>query len=388
VTLLATYFREPRRITITLIFALHGMTVGSLYSRVSDLQLAMDLSPAALGLAFVGIPAGVFCGSLLVSNLIEKQGTRLTLLCATPLFGLGPTLASLALGAVSLFAALFLCGLGLTTVNVTMNVEADRVEHATAARLINRCHGTWSLGVFAATLAGTAAVAAGLPPTVHFLLVFLVQLAGVAVIIAPMEPSPPRAHAGGAQRKRFALPTLGVVLILAYAAGGILLDGTTRNWSVIYLRDQFAPPAWIATLTLPSIVIAQISGRFLADGFIERFGVVRVAAVLAAVSFVGLSLVVSAGTIPTTLVGFALVGLGISTVHPQSLSAVARLGDRPSSENVAAFSTLQTVLGFVSPPFFGLIASHFSTRTAFACFLPLPLLAIAFARYLVRPGKD
>ena len=52
--------RDPRRLTIALVFALHGITVGSFFSRIADLQAAIGLSEAQLGLAVIGLPAGVF----------------------------------------------------------------------------------------------------------------------------------------------------------------------------------------------------------------------------------------------------------------------------------------------------------------------------------------
>ena len=376
---------ERRRLRIVLVFALHGVTVGSFFSRIADLQAKIGLSEAELGLALIGLPAGVFFGSLFVSRIIEKRGTRMALLFGLPFFATGPLLASLAGDLATLFACLFLLGLGLTTCNISMNVEADRVEAATAARLINRCHGTWGIGFLAASLAGTLAVAAGLSPTGHFLIVFAVLTAGAIAVVGPMRPSEPRAHRGPARPTRFALPTAGVLLIIGFACSGILLESSSRNWSVIYLRDAFSAADWVATLTLPSFVIAQIAGRFSADTLIERFGPVPVARVLSVVSLAGLTLAVSAGSIVVTLAGFALIGFGISTVHPQSLSAAARLGDRPSSQNVAAFSTLQTIIGFVGPPLFGLVASRYGIRISFAMILPLPVLAVFFARYLASP---
>jgi fucose permease len=197
-----------------------------------------------------------------------------------------------------------------------------------------------------------------------------------------MATSPPRAHAGLTRMPRLALPTIGVLLIIAFACSGIVLEGSTRNWAIIYLRDDFHTEAWVATLALPAIIVAQIAGRFLADGLIDRFGPVRVAIALSVVSLVGLAVIVSVGSVLVALLGFALIGLGISTVHPQALSAAARRGDRPASLNVAAFSTVQTAIGFLSPPIFGFVAARYGIRTSFAIMLPLPLVAIAFARFL------
>jgi fucose permease len=283
---------------------------------------------------------------------------------------------------MTLFAAIFLFGLSLTNCNISMNVEADRVEASTGVRVLNRCHGTWAIGFLVASLGGTGAVAAGLPPLAHFIIILAVVFAVAATVVAPMEASPPRAHSRQGPARRFALPTLGVLLITGFAASGILLEGTTRAWSIIYLRDDFAAVAWVTTLSLPAIIVAQTAGRFLADHLIDRFGPVRVAVVLTAVSLVGLLTIVLAGSVAVALVGFLLIGLGISTVHPQSFSAVARLGDRPASENLAAMATLQTLIGFMSPPLFGFVAARYGIRVSFALILPLPLIALYFARAL------
>ncbi len=182
--------------------------------------------------------------------------------------------------------------------------------------------------------------------------------------------------------RRLALPTAGVLLVMGFALSGFLLESSARSWSVIYLRGNFAVAAWVATLTLPAFVVTQTLGRFLADPLIDRHGPARVAIALTVISGLGLALTVTVSSVPLVLAGFALIGLGISTVQPQAMSAVARLGDRPSSENVAAFSMLQTLISFAAPPLFGFVASRYGVRASFAMLLPLPLIALAFARFL------
>ncbi len=376
-------FSDNRRLAIVVVFVLHGVVVGSFFSRLADLQRSIGLTEARLGLALIGMSAGIFTGSLLVSRAIETYGVRRLLLVALPVFAAGPLLAALlADGAVSLFLLLALLGLGLAFCNISMNVEADRIEAADGRRLLNRCHALWAVGFLAATLAGTAAVALRIPPAGHFAVVFVV-VGGVALAtVLPMRPAAPRAHRGEALRRRFARPTVGVFLIMGFAISGMWLDGTTRNWSVIFLRDVYNPAEWVATLTLPAIIVFQVVGRLSADSLIERYGPVVVARVLTAIALVGLLLVVASGSVAASLAGFALIGLGISTAQPQALSAAARLGDRPSSENLAALATLQTILGLASPPVIGAVASAFGIRASFALLLPLPIMAIYFARYL------
>lgn len=376
----------PKSLSIMVIFALHAFMVGSLYGRIAEIQKALELSEEVFGLALMGLPAGVFFGSPLVGWIIERLGPRRTLLYLVPAFASGPLIVAFAIGPVTLAAALGLHGFLLSICNIAMNVEADRIEAQTGTRIINRCHGCWGIGLLIVYSLGAGAIAAGVSPALHYAALFVFMILAAWIIIRPMAESPPRRHAGSGPAKRFALPGVGVLLIVGYAGAGLWLEGVARNWSVIYLRDAFGAVEWLAALALAALVSTQTFGRFMADGLIDRFGVVSVARALTLVGLAGLALVTFAASTPAALFGFALIGLGISTVYPQSVSAAARLGDRPSAENVAAFSTVQTLISFVASPIFGFAAGQFGLRAALMLILPLPLLALYFARYL-RPRE-
>jgi MFS family permease len=158
---------------------------------------------------------------------------------------------------------------------------------------------------------------------------------------------------------------------------------------VIYVRDLFGAAEWIAALALPAIVVTQTVGRFAGDGLIERLGAATSGRLVAVALLAGLIVIVMAPVTGMVLAGFALIGVGVSTVLPQAFSAAARWGDRPAAESMAAFATLSTVMGFLGPPVFGALAEWFGLRVAFALFIPLPLISIAFAGYLgPREGAE
>ena len=159
----------------------------------------------------------------------------------------------------------------------------------------------------------------------------------------------------------------------------MLIEGAAYTWSVIFLRDSFDIPLWMETLTLPSFLTAMMVARLISDGLVERYGPVRVASTLAAVSFIGLAFVVFGNALVPVLIGFALMGFGVSVSFPLAISAAARLGDRPASDNLAAFTVLQRFLFLVTPTIVGLIATSYDLRTAFACMLPFALASIFLA---------
>ncbi len=353
-----------------------------MFSRIPDMQQALGLNEAQLGLALLGQPAGAILSFLISSQVVERVGTRIVVLLTVPLL-------ALVLIGIALAPSLILMGLGFAVFgavfalsNIALNVEADRVEAASGRRLMNTCHGIWSIGVLTASLIGTAMRGFGISPAVHFAIILVPVVVGMALFALPMQPAPARPHSSARTGFRIALPTPMTLLLLGYAFGASLLEGGLRNWSVIFMRDSFVAPDWVDTLTLPAFMTAQSIGRLLADRAVHRWGPVRLARGLTVTALVGLLLVVFSPNLIVALVGFTLIGFGVCVSFPLSTSAAARLGDRPASENVAALTMSQQLLLLGAPALLGWIANAASIRITFAVLLPPLLLAFYLAQYL------
>lgn len=374
------------RARILWVFALHGMVVSGLLARLPEIQLAGAIPEGAYGLALAGIPLGVFTGSLLIGGLIEHFGTRRVMMVAHPGIAFSMVPAGFATDAVGLFAAMVVFGWGMAASNVAMNVEADRVELATGAKIMNKCHGAWGVGSLVWASIVPLTIRAGISPLAFYTATFAVVAAGALLALARMTESPPRAAAAPALKRRVAMPNRGTFLVVGFALTALCYEGVIRNWGVIYLRDSFGAAPSVAALALPALLIMHTAVRLLADRVIERWGDVAVGRTLTAIAFLGMAGLVTTQTAPLALAAIALIGLGVSTGWPQGASAAARRGDRPASENVAAYSILQTLVVFVVPPITGLVAQGFGLRLALLLFLPVPLISIFFAGSLApRP---
>ena len=372
---------------IVLVFLLHALSQGGLFSRLPDMQQALGIDAATLGLALLGQPAGAILTFLFASAVVERIGTRLIILVAIPVMALTMVLIALAPSAFAMGIGFALYGAVFGLSNISINVEADRVEAQSGRRVMNTCHGVWSVGLLTASLIGTAMRGLGVAPALHFALIVPVVVVGIALVGWPMRTAPPRAHSAPAKAIRIAVPTRMTLLLLGYAVASALLEGGLRNWSVIFMRDSFSAPAWVDTLTLPAFMTAQSIGRLLADRAVTRWGPVRLARGLAVVALAGLLLVIFSTHLVVALIGFAMIGIGVCVAFPLSTSAAARLGDRPASENVAALTMSQQILLLGAPALLGLIATVWSIRLTFAVLLPPLLLAIYLAKYLApRPA--
>src|SRR5690606_29148945 len=107
-----------------------------------------------------------------------------------PAMVLGTFLMALAPSAAALFAAIAGFSAVFAVTNVAMNVEADRVEAATGKRLMNTCHGLWSIGQLGVFLLGVVARGLDVSPAVHFGALVPLVVAAALVFILPMRVAP------------------------------------------------------------------------------------------------------------------------------------------------------------------------------------------------------
>jgi MFS family permease len=200
-------------------------------------------------------------------------------------------------------------------------------------------------------------------------------------ITAGIDPAAARPHTAQVVR-RLSLPTVAIWVLVAFTIGPNLLEGALRNWSVIYMRDSFAAPSWVDTLTLPVFLLSQSIGRLSADSLVTRFGPVRVARGLNISAFAGCLLVTFAPNLYVALAGFLCVGVGVCASYPLTTSAAARIGDRPSSQNVASLTLAVQLILLASPAVLGWVATHWDIRATFGVILPAIVLSQWLARYL------
>lgn len=368
----------PVRWRIIALFLVHALAAGAIHTRIPDIQLQVGLSEAELGLVLMGQSLGALTMFFFSSFMIERFGPRAIILGLLPMMAISAALVTVLLHPVAMFVLLAVNGIGFSVTNIAMNVEADRIEASTGTRVMNTCHGAWSVGFLLTSLLGAALRGAHVPPAVHLWALAPLVIVLVVAVVAPMPPSAERAHSGEKKRK-LAWPTWATLGLVAFGLGAGLTEGATRAWSIIFLRDSFDAPTWIESMALPALLATMAAGRLVADRWIDRFGPVRVARVLSAVAVGGMLVVVLAPHYLLALAGFALVGLGICVLYPLMLSAAARLGDRPASENVAATTLIVQLAGLAAPALIGAVAEGYGVRIGLATLLPLLVLTWAMS---------
>lgn len=376
-----------RQTTIMGIFFLQALASSSMYTRIPDIQQAIGMDDATLGLTLIGQPFGAFAMYFISAQIIEKFGTRriaLTLIPTLALVVLLMALASTPFAATLCFAAF---GASFALSNVSMNVEADRVEAATGSSVMNRCHGVWSVAFLISSLGGALARGMELSSLAHFSISLPIVLLGTLIIIVPMTASPERKHKQSSEGEKpkkilFALPTLATMSLVGFGISAVLLESGTRSWAIIYMRDSFNAADWVDSLTLPAFFLTMALGRIFSDKWIEKFSPRKIATLTISIGIIGLSSIVFAQNLTMAIAGFGLLGLGISVVYPLTVSAAAQIGDRPSSQNVTSITMVTSLIMMASPALMGFVANEYGIRISFAILLPLLFSSLYLTRLL------
>ncbi|SMQ63392.1 Fucose permease [Devosia lucknowensis] len=361
-----------------------ALSMGALLARLPDLQVQFALTEGQVGLLLITMSCGVLCGLTFLGRTVERFGARattiITIFGASTFYAIVPWMPSAIVAAPLLFAAGILAG----ALEINANVEADRYEAAMGRRIMSRVHGMWSLGFFVTALAAAALRQAGVSVEIHMALALLVVVVSGTAVFWNMQTAPKRPDMHGAEHPPFAFPTWGMLPLCLLGAAPLWVEGAGVDWSAIYMRDVFAVEPFVGGLSVTLFSLAIALGRLGMDPVVERFGPRAVATTLLSLAAIGLVLVVAAMTPVMALAGFAIAGIGCSSVYPLAISAAARRTDRPAAVNVAALSQMTFFVFFAGPPLLGYIAEHFGIRFSYLAIIPVLLAALLATRRLRR----
>jgi len=361
--------------------------------RVPAVKQQAGASPAALGLALLGLSAGAVATMLLAGALCRRFGSpRVTVLsCAVLSLTLPlPALARSALGLGLLLAAF---GAAYGCLNVAMNSVAVDIVTALRRPVMPGFHAAWSVGGLAgAGLGGLLA-----PHVSPLRQLLLVALAGLLVsvlagrVLLTRSGVPHDAASNPASGRDPALRrdptwrgtlrtgrTVGLFGLIALCAA--YDEGAIGDWGALHLRQDLGAGAGAAAAAYAAFALAEASGRLSGTTLLERLGRTRVLIVGGLTACAGMLLASLAPNVWLALAGFAATGLGLANLFP---AAIARAGRLAGPTGVALTSLLGYSGFLLGPPTIGFLASQAGLRTGLTTLSFLGLAAAGIA-YLSR----
>jgi MFS family permease len=374
------------RIAVSAVFFMHGLTFSSWASRIPTIQESLRLSASALGGVLFGLPAGFFISLPFAGWLVARLQSKRVVVIASVLYGISLVAIGMASGAFGLFVCLFAFGFFANLLNISINTQAVAVEVLYRKKIMASFHGLWSLAGFAGAALGAWMSNRSVLPVQHFMIIcvtFLVVNTACAFYLVVKD------DAGEEKRPLFAMPDRTLLGLGFIAFCSMMVEGAMFDWSGLYFTQVIKVAPEITGLGYTTFMVAMAAMRFAADGLFNKVGLKRLLQASGVLATTGLLLAVVFPQMMPSLMGFFLVGMGVSSVVPMVYSAAGKSTSVSSGTALTAVSSMGFVGLLIGPPVIGFIAEATDLRISFVALSVMSVAVVILASRLQdqQPGR-
>jgi MFS family permease len=282
-----------------------------------------------------------------------------------------------------LFAVLAGWGAGIGVIDVGINTEAAKVQDRVGRRIMSRFHAAYSVGGLIGAGLGAAAAATGISDRVNFTFAAVIVIIG-GLVSAQTFASKPKLAVSTKGTRRIRRPdwswTLVALAVMAF--GSFLAEGAANDWSAVYLHSSLGAPVGLAAVTYTLFSATMACGRLVGDHLANRLGSVRLIRLSAGVAAGGFAVALILGRVWSALVGFAILGAGLSVIVPLVFSSTSQLGQ--AGPNLAFVTSLGYMGMLAGPGLIGGLAEAFGLPEALGVIVLFSVLAMILAS-VTRP---
>lgn len=334
------------------------------------------MNEAQLGSVLFMLPFGSIVALPVAGWAVHHFGSRVITGCS----GIGYALLLVAIGYCrdlwQLSLALFSFGFFGDLLNIAMNTQGLGVQQKMNRPVLSSMHGLWSIGALFGALVGGWTLRRQWDTSSHFWLVavicILLSLAFYVFLIAD------KASASAGQ-KIFVRPDRALLLLGLICFCTAVAEGAMADWSSLYYRQVMQDPGKVSTTGYTAFTFAMAIGRLFGDRLIAALRYRRTLILNGIFISGGLALALGIPQPLPVILGYALVGLGVSSVIPIIYMIAGKSTTMAPAAALAAVSTVGYTGFLIGPPLIGFIAHETGLRLALVTVLALGLLITVLA---------
>ncbi len=376
---------SPSRWSISIIFFCYGLTFASWAARIPTIQTKFQLSEAGLGTLLIALPVGSFISLPIAGYLAAKYGSKLVTIASIIAY-------STSFVSIAFFDSIYLIGIMLfflgfmgNSVNIAINTQAVDLGKLMKKTIMASFHGVWSLAGFAGAAIGALFIANDIGLQVHYISIFILNIT-LSLLAFPnlLQQNKDKQSTSDEPSPIFVLPDKSLLLLGIIAFFSMLIEGTMFDWSGVYFKKVVESPLKWVGVGYVAFMISMAGVRFVADKLTNMYGAKRMIFISGICSFSGLLLVIAIPQFVVAVVGFFIIGLGVSVVIPLVFDMAGNSKKMLPSLALASVSTMGFFGFLIGPPIIGFIAEALGLRTSFSLIAFMALLVVILSRRLKK----
>ena len=360
--------RSPRtyRIATTIFFFISGFGYSTWASRIPAFKQMLHLNDAELGYLLLAAPVGVLLTVPFTGKLLGVYSSKSITLFGAVFYNIVLLLLAFATQTWQLAVILFLFGSSRNLLNLSMNAQAAEIQSLYGKSIMTSFHGLWSMAGFAGAAVGyfftTLIASAATSLYYHFLLVSIVLMI-TSLLCYPYLFY--KQHAARPKKPLFSLPDKHLLKFSLIAFASMACENVMYDWSGIYFQKVIGVGKGAATAAFVVYMIAMTTGRLAGDKVVNKIGIIPILKYSGLLICSGLLIAVLLPFNATALVGFVMIGFGVSCIVPLVFSLAGQSTQTSSGAAIASVSTVGYFGFLVVPPSVGFISHQAGLQWSF-----------------------
>lgn len=353
--LLKSYLSHPQSIIVGLGFTTLSLLMSTWSIRLPELKTQLNMDDGQIGTALLVLSIGSLIISPFSSYIMDRYPTGKVTFLSVILQILVYILPFIVHTYFYFLIAMFIVGLALGFINITINASASMVEKKYQRSIMSSCHGMFSIGAIIGSAGAGLISEIGISPFNHMLML-IIFLIFINIRFRKTWFSLPDSDL---KAPAFAIPTLPVLGFFFIAFCIVLTEMTIMDWSAVYLKDTLKSSAAITGLGFAAFSTTMAIGRLSGDTIVPRIGKRKIIVIGCLISALGIGLAAFTSTPLVAILGFAITGIGMSTIVPILYSLSANLKNVNPGVGIASIATACICGGLFGRPMTGFVSNEF-----------------------------
>ncbi|MBF8458212.1 MFS transporter [Kaistella sp. G5-32] len=366
---------QKQRIALSFYFFLSGLCFSTWASRIPTIKAIFNLTEGDLGNLLMIMPASAIIGIPLSGWLVAKYDSRIPLQLASVLFLLSLFSIGWGFSLIGLVISLVIFSIALRIINVAINTQSLSIQQKFEKRIMGKFHGVWSIGGIAGVLFSTIMLKYEVSIFWHFL---TIMLFGLLIIIAMFPFLIKNDKVKTSNPFKFQKPSKYISLLGFMVFFAAVCEGGMYDWNGVYLKEIVKQEVFTYGYLL--FMVCMTISRLTIDNLMSRFGMQKLFITSSVLIVSGVLLAILFPFLVPVLVGFCMVGFGVSGLFPMTFILAGKAKKYSVPIVISIISTYSTVGMFLGPPIIGYLASAFGLQKAFITFIFAGLMFIPLSK--------
>jgi len=369
------------KVSVSFYFFFCGLVFSTWAARIPSIKDHFELNEAQLGGILFMLPMGSMVALPIAGWSVHRFGSKLITVIAAIAYGLLLLLISHAAEIWQLSVLLFFFGFAGDILNISMNTQGLSIQQVLRKPILSGLHAQWSIGALAGAVIGGWSMKNSQTIQQHFLFVSMISMAIALWMFFYLITDYKHDDSG---QKLFTWPGKVLLILGLICFCTAMAEGAMADWSSLYYRQVLEDKNKVSTTGYTAFTFAMALGRLTGDRLIQILRFRNTLILNGLLIVLGLTLALGWQVPIAVISGYALVGLGVSSVIPIVYMIAGKSKTMAPSAALATVSTIGFTGFLIGPPVIGLIAHETSLRIALLLVVLLGVIIVFLAATAVK----